>query len=614
MGSTFKIMTASAAFGLAFWFVDGVHMYFHFDSHLHYMLTQAPLNLADALFFRVPPAHLVTRLVFTGCMLLGGVYMAQLVGTLTTYHKELLKKINERDAALQEATETKERLECFFGAAFEGIVVSVNGTFVDCNKKFTDMFGYTTAEIMGKPVTYLVHDDDKPLVEENIRSGFNRPYEHRALHKDGSTLYVEVHGNEIKYQTQIARITTIHDLTDRKKQEEELRLVAKFARQKSKMEAIGDFASGIAHDFNNALTPVIGGCEVLLHNMPASCDNIFGQQIRSILSAATTASQLVRRMQSYTRGDTSNHALPLDLSSCLTETFEFLRSMTPTSIRMDMHVEYDVGLIMATEVTVRQVMMNVVKNAIHAMPFNEGSIEINVSQERIIADTDNLNKGEYVRIDIEDNGSGMPPEVLERAMDPYYTTKADGVGTGIGLSVVNAIVKGYGGGINIYSEEGQGTRVVIYLPSIEENKEMTVVDCVMEDIIIGNREHILVVEDEKYVLNIIATILESLNYRVTTFESPHLALEEFSQRPNDFDLLVTDMTMPGLTGVDLINEVRGLRPEMKVILCSGLGSSNVLSSSLFTAKDINAYMTKPVTRAQYSKTVAEVLAKVTVDA
>jgi PAS domain S-box-containing protein len=602
-------MTLSFVGGLVFWLLDSFHMHFFYDDHLRYLLFQAPLNFADSVIFHIPPSHLISRLTFMGICLAGGAYAARLIGARTKQNKELVQNIRERDHALQKAKESEQRFKCFFEVAFEGIVISRAGIFVDFNPQLEKMLGYTREEMINRPVSEFLKKEDVNWVMERILADYPYPYESSMVHKDGTLRAVLVYGHVTSYQGEKARITVVQDVTERKKAEEKLKAAAQRERQKSKMEAIGDFSSGIAHDFNNALTPIIGGCDLLLYEMPSECKRVCQPRVASILSAATMATQLVRRMQSYTRRDTSNHVLPLELVNCLTETFEFLRSMTPTSIAMDMHVDHDVGLIMATDVTIRQILMNVVKNAIQAMPFEEGKIDIYVSKEKVLAETDKLESGTYVRIDVEDNGNGMPPEVLERALDPYYTTKQAGIGSGIGLSVVDAIVKGYRGSINIYSEEGEGTRVVIYLPSVKEKEGMEVADCVLEDIIVGNKEHIIVVDDEVCVCDVTTTILESLGYRVTAFTDSMEALEEFSKHPDNFDLLITDMTMPEMSGADLINEFRGLRPEMRIILCSGLGNEGHLSSNLFV-KDIDAYMTKPVTRAQYSKTVASVLRKV----
>jgi CheY-like chemotaxis protein len=201
----------------------------------------------------------------------------------------------------------------------------------------------------------------------------------------------------------------------------------------------------------------------------------------------------------------------------------------------------------------------------------------------------------------------MSPEVLDKALDPYFTTKPVGEGTGIGLSVVNNIVRGYGGIVRIYSEEENGTKVVIYIPAVEDSE--SVKECrINVEIILGNKEQVLLVDDEPSVIGATASLVESLNYIVTPFTSGIEALAEFEMNPDKYELVITDLTMPVMTGVELINEIRKIRPEIKIILCSGLGSNGKRAADM-TADPINGYLSKPVTRADYSTALSSVLKK-----
>jgi CheY-like chemotaxis protein len=272
---------------------------------------------------------------------------------------------------------------------------------------------------------------------------------------------------------------------------------------------------------------------------------------------------------------------------------------------MNMHVDKDVNVVMATDITIRQILMNLVKNSIQAMPLEEGIIDINVSNDIILIERFGLSKGNYVKIEVEDNGNGMSPEILERAIDPYFTTKKEGIGSGIGLSVVSSIVQGYNGFVRLYSEEGKGTKVVIYLPSVVEEKDMRFDECRLDDISNGNGEKILLVDDEKIVIDVVVSVLKSLNYKVEFFLNSSEAFKEFVKRPDDFDVVITDLTMPEMTGVTLINEIRGLRPEQKIILCSGLGSNGNIKEKI--PGKVVAYLTKPVSRSDYAKVLSRIL-------
>lgn len=585
-----RIMALSFLFGGLYWLLDGCFDYFFYDKTIRFMLFESPLTLLDSLVFRIPPHDYVTRLTFMGACLVGGYLMSRLVKALS-------------------ASERKYRR--FIDSSPDAIVVLQDGGYKMVNTAFTTIFGYTEEDVKaGLGYEELVKPEDRDFVRKRVKDRMagkevGRHVEIELVAKDGTIVPCETSGQLIQYNKEDADLVVMRDITERRKVEEELQQLNAEKRQQSKMEAIGNFANGIAHDFNNALTPVIGGCEVMLYNLPNECTHVCGPQLKSILAAATTASTLVHRLQTFTRSEDEQQG-PLKLTNCLKESFEFLRSMTPSTIEMYMQVAPDVHLIMANDVTVHQILMNLCKNAIQAIPFEEGFIKIDVRNEKIMVSRFGLEKGDYVGMTVEDNGKGMTPEVMEKALDPYFTTKAKGIGTGIGLSIVNSIVKGYGGVVRLYSEESRGTKVVIYLPAIKEEEGMEVRECQINEIPEGNGERILVVDDEKYVLEVVVNLLKSLNYNVIAHMSSTAALTDFLARPDFFDAVVTDLTMPGLSGVVLITEMRKIRPELKVILCSGLGSNGKNTSEIFGEK-VDGYLTKPCTRATYGNMLYKVL-------
>ena len=370
---------------------------------------------------------------------------------------EILRKIRgEKIATEKVLIETQHRLTCFYEGAFEGLAVTRDGQFLDGNSRFLDMFGYSYQEMIGMAVCNFVHEDDQELVFTNINREYTLPYQHKALHKDGSVRYVEVCGRSTQYHGKPARVTAIHDITDRVLAEEQISKLNDHQRQVSKMEAIGNFASGIAHDFNNALQPVVGHCDILLQKMKA--DDPIRMHILKIITSAETASLLVHRIQSFAHTKDEDSLGLLKLPNCLKQTFDFLRSMTPTSISMELFIEEGLGLVAATDITIRQVLMNLCKNSAQAMTNKEGRITITVSNEIIHVERYGLKKGPHVKIEVEDNGCGMDQDTLDQALDPYFTTKKVTEGTGIGLSVVNGIIRSYGGFIHLYSEQDQGTR------------------------------------------------------------------------------------------------------------------------------------------------------------
>lgn len=520
-------------------------------------------------------------------------------------YKKLLAKMV---LAQQEVEDSEHRLQCFFDAAFEGIAITEDGVFIDSNKRFADMFGYTVKEIVGMKISELVYAKDLFLVSDNIESEYERTYEHRSVHRDGSLLTVEVHGQKTKLHGRYVRITAIHDITAQRTAETELAKLNKYQKQVSKMEAIGSFAAGIAHDFNNALQPIVGNCDLIMLDMNMKDKNckVHHKNIMAIISAAEVASLLVRRIQSFARQEGETEILvPLSLPDCIKESFNFLRSIVPQSIEMELNMGEEIELVMANDVTIKQILMNICKNASQAMLHEEGRITIDVCNEEIITEQFGITKGEYVRISVEDNGSGMCTEHLERAFDPYFTTKSEGEGTGIGLSVVDRIVRNYGGFTRLYSEIDKGTRIVIYIPAYLEAEESLKRDIKNKKIHMGNGESILLVDDEELIIEAVTAILESLNYKVTSFVNSMEALREFQLNPIKYDVVLTDLTMPKMTGLVLIKEIKNINPDIKIILCSGLSSKGKYAESYKELVDV--YVRKPVTRKEYADALKTVV-------
>lgn len=589
---TFKIMALSGLFGLLFWVIDGFYDFIFFDSKLRFAIFQAPVTLSDSLIFNVAPHDLLARISFMAACLAGGFLMAKLVTALS---------------------DSEKKYRTFVDQSPDCIVVLQNGGYKLINAAFTRLFGYTQADVdAGLGYEELVKPEEQDFVRQRVadrlagKEGLSGILEIELVAKNGRIIPCETAGTLIRYGGEPADLVIMRDISERRKAEAEMARLREHQRQTSKVEAIGNFANGIAHDFNNALTPVIGGCEILLYKMPVDCKHVCEDQIMAILEAANTASHLVHRMQTFTRKE-NGVIIPLRLATCLKDSFDFLRSMTPSSIEMQMDMAPDLGLVNASDITLRQILMNLCKNSIQAMPGEKGRIDITVTKEKVHVERFGLTKGEYVRIEVTDDGAGMTQDVLERALDPYFTTKEVGTGTGIGLSVVDNIIRSYGGIINLYSEPGAGTKAVVYLPSVEPVEGMEIKECVMEEAVQGGEQHILLVDDEPHVLKTVILILESLNYKVTGFADSRKALAEFQEHPDDYDLVITDLTMPGLTGGNLVIEMRKLRPGLKMILCSGLGSDKEMIADL-GGKKVEAYLTKPVTRAEYGTVLARIFA------
>jgi PAS domain S-box-containing protein len=387
----------------------------------------------------------------------------------------------------------------------------------------------------------------------------------------------------------------------KKKEKEDL---TRQLQQVQKMEAIGTLAGGIAHDFNNILAPIIAYAELsLLYIQPES---EIRKYLQGILSAGSRAKDLVQQILSFSRR-TEQERKPVRMALLIKETMKFLRSSLPSTIdiRLDLKTESDTILADATEV--HQVLMNLCTNAYHAMMEKGGVLEVSLDLQTLgaeaAADIAGLTPGKYVILKIRDTGHGIDTAILNRIFDPYFTTKEIGRGTGLGLSVVHGIVTAGGGAIQVESKKGKGTLFVIYWPFIE--KEAMTPGRQEISPIPGGTEKVLLVDDDNWVAEVCQTMLERLGYQVTVRTDSETALSDFRANPDAFNLVISDMTMPRLTGTDLAREVLKIKPAFPFILCTGF--SELIDDEKSRALGINALIMKPIDFTNLAETVRAVL-------
>ncbi|MBU1168660.1 MAG: response regulator [Proteobacteria bacterium] len=378
-------------------------------------------------------------------------------------------------------------------------------------------------------------------------------------------------------------------------------------RQTQKMEAIGALAGGIAHDFNNLLTPILGYTELALQELPK--DSSMALDLVEVVKAAGLAKDLVRQILTLSRQ--SKHELkPLRIHLVVNEALKLLKSSIPSTIEIRNMVEESNRTVLADPTQIHQVIMNLCTNAYHAMKTKGGIMAVRLSHIEI--DDENkkvdsllLSPGDYVALEVSDTGNGMTKAIQEKIFDPYFTTKSKNEGTGLGLSVVHGIIKNYGGHITVYSEPDQGTTFRVYLPCTEISR-----DSDMEKIfdpIPGGDEHILVVDDEKPIVDITSAILRNHGYTVTSCTGSLEALKVFQQSPLDFDLVITDMTMPQMTGAQLAIKLRAIRPEIGMILCTGF--SELINEKKAESFGFNKFLMKPIIMRDLCHSVRGVLDK-----
>lgn len=389
---------------------------------------------------------------------------------------------------------------------------------------------------------------------------------------------------------------------DRDVQEKEK--IERYFRQAQKMEAIGNLAGGVAHDFNNILTPILGHADLALLELDEEDHLRF--EIQQILDAGLRARDLVKQILSIS-SKTESTLGPVKVQTVLKEVVKLLRATIPSTIEFKTDLQSDCRPVLADPVQIHQVLMNLCTNAAQAMNQQHGALSLFLHETTIGPDDlkthFNLPTGDYLRMEISDTGCGMEATVLEHIFDPYYTTKEKGQGTGLGLSTVHAIVQSLHGHISVYSDPGRGTTFRIYLPIVETEEAPAAVS--ESTPIPHGTEHLLAVDDETSVIQFEKMVLEHLGYTVTTAHDGEEALEIFKKHADEFDLLVSDVTMPKMTGVELIHKIWEEHPGFPAIICTGY--SEIISPEEAEEMGIKKYLTKPVTVEMLGRAVREVL-------
>ncbi len=402
-------------------------------------------------------------------------------------------------------------------------------------------------------------------------------------------------------------ICTAHDITERKRMETEKKKLETMLRQAQKMEAIGTLAGGIAHDFNNILFPILGYSEMLLNDAPDDSD--LKHDLNVIFNGAERARDLVKQILAFSR-QREYELKPLKLHLIVKEALKLIKAVMPATIDIKQNVSKDCGLVMADYTQIHQVAMNLFTNAYHAMEKKGGKLNVTLKEVDLrVGDlrVDHLknmliNPGTYVCITVSDTGIGMDQNIIDRIFDPYFTTKKEGKGTGLGLAVVHGIIKSHGGYVSVYSEPDKGTELHVYLPVIKNQQKTGQINT--GHIKKGN-ERILVVDDQKMIIEIQQKMLKRLGYNVTALTSSLEALKTFQANPDNFDLIITDMTMPSMTGDQLAQKIMAIRTDIPIILCTGF--SEKMSNEKAESLGIKDFLMKPVLLNDLSLTIRRVL-------
>ncbi|MDA8125939.1 MAG: PAS domain S-box protein [Deltaproteobacteria bacterium] len=520
-------------------------------------------------------------------------------GTLV-YYEGAVQDITRRRQAEQALLESEAKYRSVVENSLVGFYIIQDGLLRFVNQHFCDVTGYAYEEIVDlmSPLE-MIHPDDRPLAAENMTRRLigQEPqieYSFRVLRKDGRIVTVKVLGALITYRERMALCGTAIDITYERSMEAQL-------HQAQKMEAIGTLAGGIAHDFNNILGGIVGYAGLA---QLKTCDGPIKPYLEQILRACDRAKDLVTQILTFSR-QRDLEKKPLSVTPVVKEALKLLRSSLPATIEIRLHQENIPDTILANATQIHQVLINLCANAAHAMRERGGVLDIALSRLDITGERSAdgpLAQGPYLQLVVRDTGHGIDPAVLDRIFDPFYTTKGPGEGTGLGLSMVYGIVKNHGGAVSVASRPGEGTAFTICLPLLDSEGKPPEGE---REEIPGGQGCILLVDDEELLASLGKEMLSFLGYEVTVRFSSLDALEAFRANPGRFDLVITDMTMPNMTGSELAKELLRIRPELPVIITSGF--SERMNGEEAARIGVREFIMKPLSLARLARAVNGVL-------
>lgn len=508
-----------------------------------------------------------------------------------------VRDISERKRAERDLRLTQYAVD---NSATPIIRFNADSSIIYANLAACRRLGYSREEFLGLTIPDIDAIWTRDYWEKEgiawLRKNKISNFESVNMHKDGSRFPVEVLCYDAEFEGQEHFYAFVTDITERKQTE---------SRQieSQKMEALGTLAGGIAHDFNNILSGIFGYTQMTAR---ITEDNPKAQKyLHQVHAASERATALVQQILTFSRQDKSQMQ-PLDMVIIVKEALKLIRASLPANIEIRHDRMPQSGTILADPVQIHQVVMNLCTNAYHAMKETGGILRVDLLPIVLTAEDmvnhEEIPAGKYLELVVSDNGHGIAPHILSRIFEPYFTTKEIGTGTGMGLSAVHGIVKNHGGAIKIASEAGTGTTARVLFPEIEQEAPVSME--IAEPLARGN-EHVLLVDDEKALVQLGAEFLGSLGYTVETCTSSVAALDLFKADPDKFHLVITDLTMPVMTGDVLAREIKIIRPGIPIILCTGF-SSTMLNENQNTS-DIDCILMKPLNILGLSKTIQGLL-------
>jgi len=531
---------------------------------------------------------------------------------MDTIKDQLQQGIIERKQAEKGLSESDEKYRSILETIEEGYFeVDLAGNLTFLNDSLCKIIGYPRNTLLDMNNQHYT----TPETAKKMYNDFNQIYRtghsvqqtnYEIIRKDGIKRIVELSCSLMKddQNQPIGFYGIVRDISERLQAKEEKKKIETQLQQSQKMEAIGTLAGGIAHDFNNILSLIFGYTELAMGNLPE--DSHARSDMNKLLQAGDRARDLVKQILTFSR-HTEQEQKPILIQPIVKEALKLLRATLPTTIEIRQNIA-TTSMVLADPTQMHQVIMNLCTNAYHAMSEKGGVLDVSLTDIDLDAEftTKHLNTypGPYLRLTVSDTGQGIEEEALGRIFEPYFTTKGQNGGTGMGLAVVHGIVKSHGGIITVYSKPGKGSTFNVFLPRIEHAEADKETDIRLGKIPTGN-EHILFIDDEPAIVDIGKGMLEHLGYTVEVRTSPIEALAAFKALSGKFDLIISDMTMPKMTGDELAKELMNIRPDIPIILCTGF--SEHINEEQAKAIGIRKLIMKPFIMREMAEAIRQVL-------
>ncbi len=525
------------------------------------------------------------------------------VAFIISWNRTLQKRVNESTKELKKELNARVRLMTAIEQSQDGIfIISTEGILEYMNPSFERMSGYSMEEVEGRHVSIIRSDRERPEFFSEIWSHLVQGQVWRGQttyrHKTGRDYEVDLSISPIYDDTgeMTGYVEVARDITEQLLMEKQL-------RQSQKLEELGTLAGGIAHDFNNILAAILGYAELAMPTLEKGSRAY--SNLGRIINSASRAKEMVHQILVFSRRRKPDKNR-VDMVPLLSEVINFLQMSLPSTIEMRSNINISEASIIGESSQVHQVITNLGTNAAYAMEEKGGILTLTLDRitlgDDTIVNSGKLDPGAYLKIGVSDTGSGIPEDIINKIFDPFFTTKPQSKGTGLGLSMVHGIVGSMNGGIRVTSNPGEGTLFEIFLPEAEDEPRP---ENPVEDSVISGSGHVLLVDDEADMVSIGEQMLSELGYTVEGVYDSREALKRFKDAPRKYDLLITDQTMPHMTGDRLSRAIHKIRPDLPVVLCTGYSSA--LDNISPAEAGIRGILHKPFSMAELSRIISRVL-------